>query len=108
MTMKAHLTVLQNGYETRDEEPTQASRLWNPNRTEFFWNDDFTMFRPVALRWWDDASYVAYQAGDDVSFEEVGEYEDAREGVCETLGMGDCPWWPICQTEPGSEDHIPF
>lgn len=40
---------------------------YNANRYEFRWNDDFSGFIPIKLRWWDDASYIAYQSdcGDD-------------------------------------------
>lgn len=58
-----HLVVLQSNVDA-NTEPSQASRLYNPSRTEFAWNQDFTAFRPVPLRWWDDASYVAYQSRD--------------------------------------------
>ena len=35
---------------------------FNPQRTEYRWNDDFSGFIPIKLRWWDDASYIAYQS----------------------------------------------
>lgn len=35
---------------------------WNPERFDFYWNDDYTAFRLVRLSWWDEASYAAYQA----------------------------------------------
>lgn len=28
----------------------------------------------------------------------VAEYEARRVGVCETLSLGECPWWPVCET----------
>lgn len=59
-----HLNVIHDTHG-RDVDPSSAARLFNPQRTEFRWNDDFTAYRPIALRWWDDASYARYQAGDD-------------------------------------------
>lgn len=53
-----HLTVLQA------HTPHQATALGCPQRNEFVWNDDFTAFRIVALNWWDDQSYIDYQARD--------------------------------------------
>lgn len=58
--MHLHLVVLQDNV-AEGTDPSQAC-LWNPRRTEFVWNDSFTAFRPIPLRWWDDASYIAYQA----------------------------------------------
>ena len=60
---KLHLAVIQPNANP-EREPTQASRLFNPVRHDFSWNKDFTAFRPLALRWWDDASYAAYQGAD--------------------------------------------
>ncbi len=40
----------------------EAVEQYDPNRYDFDWNDDFTAFRPLALTWWDDASYLDYQS----------------------------------------------
>lgn len=53
-----HLTVLQA------RNAHQAAALGSSQRNEFVWNDDFTAFRIVPLKWWDDASYAEYQARD--------------------------------------------
>jgi hypothetical protein len=60
--MKLHLNVVQGEGEGQE---TQAGHVANVRRTEFRWNADYTAFRPVPLRWWDDASYARYQSGDD-------------------------------------------
>lgn len=54
-----------------------AARVFefNPNRYEFCWNDDFSGFIPCKLRWWDDASYAAYQA-------DCGEDEESYRPDC--------------------------
>lgn len=58
--MTVHLNVL---HPTDGKtNPSQAARLYNPQRFDFRWNDDFTAFQPLPLTWWDDASYLAYQA----------------------------------------------
>lgn len=58
--MKTHLTVIQDS-----EGRSQAASLGNPNRVEFRWNDDFSAFQIIPLRWWDDTSYIAYQCDDE-------------------------------------------
>ncbi len=66
---RLHLNVLQNvapiteWSSSADALDATNCRLFNPMRHDFRWNDDFTAFRPVALKWWDDASYMAYQHG---------------------------------------------
>jgi len=42
--------------------PADQAERYNPGRYDFVWNDDYTMFRAVPLRWWDDASYARYQS----------------------------------------------
>lgn len=37
----------------------------NPDRFDFVWNKDYTEVTAIALTWWDEASYAAYQRGDD-------------------------------------------
>jgi len=59
--MSLHLNVLHN---TVAGNPSSASRIFSPYRHEFRWNDDFTAYYPIVLKWWDDASYLAYQSGD--------------------------------------------
>lgn len=38
---------------------------FNPDAFDLYWNADYSKFRAVPLRWTDDASYAAYQAGSD-------------------------------------------
>ncbi len=64
MSNHLHLNVIHETFG-QDINPSSAARVFNCNRFDFRWNDDFSAFYPVALRWWDDASYAAYQAGDD-------------------------------------------
>lgn len=59
MATKLHLAVIQ--HVAGPEGGLTQTSLWSPQRTEFVWTTDFTAFRPVALKWWDDASYVAYE-----------------------------------------------
>jgi hypothetical protein len=97
--MHLHLAVLQPNVG-EGEEPTQASRLFSPRTHDFAWNDTFTAFRPLPLKWWDDASYIAYQAGDN--------YPDdySEEGDYPTL-----PPPPLPDTIPApplEDDNIPF
>ncbi len=63
-TGKLHLNVVHEQADP-NESPSSAARLFNPARFDFRWNDDYTAFRPIRLRWWDDASYARYQSGDD-------------------------------------------
>lgn len=53
-----HLLVIQ-------PDGSRNVEMYNPRRHDFVWNADFTAFRAVQLRWWDDASYIAYQCGED-------------------------------------------
>lgn len=41
--------------------PVADLENFNPDRFDFRWNADYTEFCPVRLRWWDDASYAAWQ-----------------------------------------------
>ena len=61
-----HLTVLKDDV-SGDVDPVANVGQYNLRRVEIRWNADQTAFCPVALRWWDDASYIAYQCdcGDD-------------------------------------------
>ncbi len=73
--MHLHLRVFQPAFDLDDpnclydedspydKDPSQVS-MWNPIRYDFYWNHDYTAFRPVLVRWWDDESYIAYQCGD--------------------------------------------
>lgn len=61
--MSLHLNVLHE-VSSEDQDPSSVSRLFNPYRYDFYWNKDCTAYRPIALQWWDDASYIAYQCGD--------------------------------------------
>lgn len=40
-----------------DQDP-----VGDPMRADHVWNTDYTAYRVVPLLWWDDASYIAYQA----------------------------------------------
>ena len=62
--MKLHLVVFQPNAK-EGSEPTQASRLYSSRTHDFAWNDTFTAFHALRLKWWDDASYAAYQGSDD-------------------------------------------
>jgi len=42
--------------------PASECENFNPNRFEFVWNADYTMFRAVQLPWFDHASYIRHQA----------------------------------------------
>lgn len=102
--MHLHLTVLQDNVR-EGENPTQAV-LFNPQRTEFRWNADFSAFWPIPLRWWDDASYIAYQGdcGDDGYEEDV-----ILPPPTDTIPAP--PDMPVCDTIPCPplfEDDIPF
>jgi hypothetical protein len=54
-------SVDQRSYEGIEAEI--ACEYFSSARYDFYWNDDFTVVTPVRLRWWDDASYIAYQCG---------------------------------------------
>lgn len=78
MSAAHHLNVLQN-------DGSSNAFLFGDYRTELVWNDDFTAFRAVALRWWDDASYARYQAGDVDDREEPTLQVVTSEGGCSEL-----------------------
>lgn len=59
--MKTHLVVLNNGSEPASR---QLGALYNWLRHDCYWNKDYTAFRAIPLLWWDDASYIEYQARD--------------------------------------------
>lgn len=61
MNHRLHLVVIQSNYNINKEDPSQVCKLYNPNRYDFVWNDDYTSFRAIKLAWWDDASYIDYQ-----------------------------------------------
>lgn len=95
--MHLHLTVIQPNVR-EGENPTQA-HLFNPQRTEYRWNADFSAFYPIPLRWWDDASYIAYQGY-------CGDEDDMDDNEGETL-----PPPPVHDTIPAPPleyDPIPF
>lgn len=58
-----HLNVIHDTFG-RDESNSSAARLFSPRTNDFAWNDDFTAFKALPLKWWDDASYIAYQTRD--------------------------------------------
>lgn len=35
---------------------------YDPNTYDFIWNEDYTKFKPVKLRWNDESSYRRYQS----------------------------------------------
>lgn len=51
-----HLNVIQK------DGTSNVVALANPHRQDVRWNADYTAFQVRDLRWWDDASYIAYQA----------------------------------------------
>lgn len=59
-----HLSVLHDNVDPIQDSPIRNVTLYNPKRHDFRWNDDYTAFRPVSCRWWDDASYIAWQCGE--------------------------------------------
>lgn len=93
-----HLAVLQP-IVSEDREPTQVGALCNPQRTEVVWNDTFTAFRLVALKWWDDASYIAYQARD------IEDRDDDFEGAEPTAST---PSFLVAPLPAVDSDEIPF
>lgn len=81
-----------------------ASRVgeFNPIRHDFRWTADYAAFVPVALLWWDDASYRAHQAHDSaVEFE--AELSDEAER--EAAPCGRCP---AVRARCVDADTIPF
>ena len=99
MDSHLHLVVIQNtAAALPNEEPTQISRIWNPDRFDFRWNADYTAFRPIALASWDEASYVRYQSDDD-HYAYMETVEPARTDLC------DDDHGPVCEVET---DEIPF
>lgn len=49
-----------------DWHPAADAEQFDPDKNDFVWNDDFTMFRVTPLSWHDDASYQKYQSHDPV------------------------------------------
>lgn len=90
---RLHLTVLQSN-PSPDSDPTQAVVLYDSLRHEFVWNNDFSAFRAVRLKWWDDASYIAYQASDN----------DGEE-LTERMVL---PVAPVLPPAPAADDDILF
>lgn len=52
--------------------PAEQVKEFNPNQYDLIWNKDYSMFKPVKLKWHDDLSYAKYQSdpGDDGEFED--------------------------------------
>jgi hypothetical protein len=48
----------------REWYPASKAHEYSPECFDFRWNEDYTMFRPIRLLWWDEASYIAYQSMD--------------------------------------------
>lgn len=63
-TMPLHLTVIQ---PTTDPNvpATNCHALVDPVRQDVRWNQDYSAWSVRDRNWWDDASYIAYQSGDD-------------------------------------------
>ena len=95
--MLTHLTVLQPNVSF-DKDPTQATDIYPAYRTDFHWNKDFTAFKAIPLRWFDDASYAAYQGEDLVG--EAEENEALKDFI--VLDWYDINWDHSCS------DEIPF
>lgn len=49
--------------------PKSMVEQFSPQRNEFHWNANYTKFKPIPLRWWDDSSYARYQSGDDRDYD---------------------------------------
>lgn len=41
--------------------PASEVENYNPLRYQFVWNEDYSLFQAIPLRWWDDSSYIRYQ-----------------------------------------------
>lgn len=61
---------------------------------DYYWNADQSTYQCRPIRWVDDASYAAYQAGDDM---DDYAYASQSEGVCRSFP--DVSW---------DDDNIPF
>jgi len=44
--------------------PASEAENFSPDLFQHIWNDDYSMFRALPLRWTDDASYASFQAAD--------------------------------------------
>ena len=44
--------------------PKERIEEYDFNKYDFEWNEDYTMFRPIRLKWWCDFSYMLYQSSD--------------------------------------------
>lgn len=90
-----------------DERWEDAANVekYDPRKYDFAWNRDFSRFIPLKLTWWDDASYIDYQARDGREGDEdpptIPDSGDVR--YCSTLPAPA----PIVVSEE-SEDDIPF
>lgn len=96
---KLHLNVVQGPHGT------QAGHLAAPQRNEFVWNDNFTAFRIVPLRWWDDASYAAYQARDCYEGEDG---EDSYGEAPAPVVRVEAPVAPVADDDSWINEEIPF
>ena len=47
---------------TEEEVKAELYKEFNPARVDCIWNDDYTIVTIKELKWWDDASYIAYQS----------------------------------------------
>jgi len=74
---------------------------FNPERFDFAWNADFSAYRPLRLKWWDDASYIAYQCGD------IDDSDDAPEFVGESAQEPSDAWYESRVSDIDDND-IPF
>ena len=95
---KMHLRVLQGGSET------QLPAIADAQRTEVAWNDDFTAFRLIPLKWWDDASYAAYELD---GIDTGAEGYDGHDGI--TLPLAPLSAASVASLAPAAEDDgLPF
>ncbi len=41
--------------------PKHMVSKFSPDRYDYEWNEDYTEFKPIELKYWDDSSYKDYQ-----------------------------------------------
>ena len=63
--------------------PARFAARFSPANHDFVWSPDGRHFRPVKLRWWDDASYARYQG--DCGIDEP--WEDSAAAHAETRAI---------------------
>jgi hypothetical protein len=60
--------------------PKSMVKQFSPQRNDFHWNANFTKFKPMPLRWWDDSSYARYQSDDgDYGIDQANDYYERHQ-----------------------------